>query len=128
MSEKTRKILITVFILTALCLIGAWQRSKPTFRGTRAANPDGYLLNFEEMNREDAHSMRLDADSQLKCQWEIEKGTVDILIQDKNSEVIYRGNKLDTADFLLDIKEYGVYTVTVKARNARGYVRVVVAQ
>lgn len=41
-----------------------------------------------------------------------------------NGTAVYRGNGRETTDFLVNIREDGVYTVVVEARRAKGTIHI----
>ena len=96
------------------------------FDGTRVRNPDAYLLTFTCMNQDDAHSMPMEAGDQLRVEYEIQRGRVDVRVETEDGEMIYRGDRVDSADFALPAARAGMYRVSVHAENAAGKLSFVV--
>ena len=90
------------------------------FDGTRVRNSDAYLLAFTCMNQDDAHSMRMEAGDQLRVEYEIQRGRVDVRVELEGGETLYRGDRVDSASFALPAVRAGEYRVSVHAENAAG--------
>ena len=95
-----------------------------SFTGSRVKNPDAYLLDIEKMNGTDLHTLALREGDILQIQFETEKGSLYIEIKAPDGTTIYRGNGKETTDFTVNIRESGVYTVTVEARRAKGTIHI----
>ena len=95
-----------------------------SFTGSRVKNPDAYLLDIEKMNGTDLHTLALREGDILQIQFETEKGSLYIEIKAPDGATIYRGNGKETTDFTVNIRESGVYTVTVEARRAKGTIHI----
>ena len=130
MQMRHRRIIIIV-LCAALLIAGAIavQRMismQSRFDGTRVRNPDAYLLEFSCMNQDDAHSMRMEAGDQLRVEYEIQRGRVDVRVEAEDGEAIYRGDRVDSAGFALPVERAGAYTVSVHAEGAAGRLSFVV--
>ena len=90
------------------------------FDGTRVRNPDAYLLAFTCMNQDDAHSMRMEAGDQLRVEYEIQRGHVDVRVETEEGEKVYCGDRVDSGSFALPAARDGEYGVSVHAENAAG--------
>lgn len=95
-----------------------------SFTGSRVKNPDAYLLDIEKMNGTDLHTLALREGDILQIQFETEKGSLYMEIKAPDGTTIYRGNGKETTDFTVNIRESGVYTVTVEARRAKGTIHI----
>ena len=95
-----------------------------SFTGSRVKNPDAYLLDIEKMNGTNLHTLELREGDILQIQFETEKGSLYIEIKAPDGTTIYRGNGKETTDFTVNIRESGVYTVTVEARRAKGTIHI----
>ena len=95
-----------------------------SFTGSRVKNPDAYLLDIEKMNGTDLHTLELHEGDILQIQFETEKGSLYMEIKAPDGTTIYRGNGKETTDFTVNIRESGVYTVTVEARRAKGTIHI----
>lgn len=112
---------LLVFAGAAAFLSGSHQEG---FTGSRVKNPDAYLLDIQRMNGTDLHTLELLEGDALQIQFETEKGTLYMEIKAPGGTAIYRGNGKETTDFTVNIRESGVYTIVVEARQAKGTVHV----
>ena len=116
------------WVMAALVLAGAaaflFGYNQEGFTGSRVKNPDAYLLDIEKMNGTDLHTLALREGDILQIQFETEKGSLYIEIKAPDGTTIYRGNGKETTDFTVNIRESGVYTVTVEARRAKGTIHI----
>ena len=94
------------------------------FTGSRVKNPGAYLLDIQRMNGTDLHALELRKSDILHIQFETEKGSLYMEIKAPDGTTIYRGNGKETTDFTVNIRESGVYTVTVEARRAKGTIHI----
>ena len=94
------------------------------FTGSCVKNPDAYLLDIEQMNGTDVHTLELEAGSVLKIRFEAAKGSLYMEIKAPDGTSLYRGNGKGPADFTVNITQTGVYTVVVEARHAKGTIHV----
>lgn len=98
--------------------------SEENFTGDRVKNPDSYILAFERMNGQDSHSLSLKEGDALSVEFSVEKGRVDLAIENDSGNAIYKGNKIEDGIFEVIIPADGEYTVSVNAKNARGEIRI----
>ncbi|MBR3016977.1 MAG: hypothetical protein IKH57_07865 [Clostridia bacterium] len=124
---RTRKktILLTVLIVVILAsgILTLTMRQDTKFDGDRISDPGHFALRFDRMNMTDSETIVLQEGDVLHVSWQIEKGFVDIMIGQKNEEVVYQANDRpagDKADFYVEIPKTGAYTITVSAREAKG--------
>lgn len=120
-----RKRILAIAASAALLIAGAVAAQRmiamqSRFDGTRVRNLDAYLLDFSCMNQDDAHSMRMEAGDQLRVEYEIRRGRVDLRVETENGEMLYRGDRVDSGSFALPAERDGTYTVSVHAENAAG--------
>ena len=105
----------------ALLLLGY---NREGFTGSCVKNPDAYLLDIEQMNGTDVHTLELEAGSVLKIRFEAAEGCLYMAIRAPDGTALYRGNGKGPADFTVNITQTGVYTVVVEARHAKGTIHV----
>ena len=120
---RRRGILGIVACAALLVTVIAAQRTgavESRFDGSRVCNADRYLLEFSQMNRDDAHSLHMDADDMLRVEYEIQRGRVDVRVETEEGEVIYRGDRAESGSFALPAVRAGEYAVSVHAENAAG--------
>ena len=116
-------IVVCLLAAGALALI---LRPGAVFDGDRIrqTDPQRFTLRFARMNRDDAETFSLQAGDVLRVSWRIESGSADIVIGRAVEAPIYQANgrgKGDEADFELTIPETGDYTISISARQARGW-------
>ena len=125
MTKKSKAVFI---VLTLLILAGLAVfllcTNQEGFTGSRVKNPDAYLLDIEKMNGTDIHTLELQEGDILQIQFETVKGSLYMEIKAPDGTAVYRGNRKETTDFTVNIRESGVYTVVVEARNAKGIIHV----
>ena len=119
---KSRKAVLIVLLLLVLAGIAVFLfcSNQEGFNGSRVKNPDAYLLDIEKMNGTDLHALELHEGDVLQIQFETEKGSLYMEIKAPDGTTIYRGNGKVTTDFMVNIRESGVYTIVVEARHAKG--------
>ena len=114
--------------LSLLLIAGAavflFSYNQEGFTGSRVKNPGAYLLDIQRMNGTDLHALELRKSDILHIQFETEKGSLYMEIKAPDGTTIYRGNGKETTDFTVNIRESGVYTVTVEARRAKGTIHI----
>ena len=89
----------------------------------RSTDPECFTLRFRAMNGDDAETLTLREGDELRVAWQIESGSVDVVIAMRGEGPLYRAEgrgEGDAADFHLTIPKSGEYTVTVSARKAKG--------
>ncbi|MBR4100289.1 MAG: hypothetical protein IKK51_00235 [Oscillospiraceae bacterium] len=125
MTKRNKTVLI---VLTLLILAGVAAfllcTNQEGFTGSRVKNPDAYLLDIEKMSGTDLHTLELQEGDVLDIQFETVKGSLYMEIKAPDGTAVYRGNRKETTDFTVNIRESGVYTVVVEARYAKGIIHV----
>ena len=125
MMKKSKAVFI---VLTLLILAGVAVfllcTNQEGFTGSRVKNPDAYLLDIEKMSGTDLHTLELQEGDVLDIQFETVKGSLYMEIKAPDGTAVYRGNRKETTDFTVNIRESGVYTVVVEARYAKGIIHV----
>ena len=123
---KSKKAVLLVLPLLFLAGVAAFLffYNQEGFTGNRIKNPDAYLLDIERMNGTDLHTLELHEGDVLQIQFETVKGSLYMEIKAPDGTTIYRGNGKETTDFMVNIRESGVYTIVVEARHARGTIHI----
>lgn len=117
---KKSKVLIGVVALIALVAVIVFFWPKQQFAGSKLKNSDCYRLDMEYMYEKDQHEISCQKDDKLHCSFQIEKGRVDIYIRAFDGEVIYQGNNIQSADFIVSINREGIYIIEVNGKKAEG--------
>ena len=122
MSNK-KAIVLAVGAVVVLALAGivfVLTSSQPVLRGQRVNNPDYYHLDVRQMTMVDTSVVPLTGGQEVKVDFDIEKGSCDLVIGIEGQQPLYRGNDLDEGSFVLTAPFTGPYTVTVEARGMAG--------
>ena len=125
MTKRNKAVLIALplLVLAGIALLASCS-DQGSFSGSRVKNPDAYLLDIEKMNGTDLHTLELREGDVLQIQFETEKGTLYMEIKAPDGTSLYRGNGKETTDFTVNIRESGIYTISVEARRAKGTIHV----
>lgn len=123
MKQQTKRWILAAVFLVAICVAAALiiQNRPSQFNGSRVKNPDAYLLDFTSMQQDDSHSLYLAANDVLQVEFGINRGEVNVQIGIEGEEPIYRGSKVDTANFELPISQPGDYVIAIEAHGAEGF-------
>lgn len=128
-AKRAIKLLTVLFcIAAAILLIGALH----AFRLNHGNNlgwrllktQDSYALESQQMNGADSHTLNLTAGDVLQVTFKTEKGSLHMEITAPDGTLLYAGNGEETTAFEINISETGAYTVTVKARHAKGNIHI----
>ena len=129
MSRIKPAVLVTdILVLLAGLALFSSCGSQGSFTGSRVKNPDAYLMDIENMNGTDRHTLNLQEGEVLRIRFETVKGALKMEIEAPDGTAIYCGNGEETTDFTVSIPESGVYTVVVEARHAKGTVHIQLAE
>ena len=123
-----KKALIGALILIVLG-IGAYifiAHPAVQFSGERtvSSSPASFSLRFTVLNTTDAQTLSFQEGDALSVSWQIESGSIDLLIAMEGEEPLYQANgreKGDEAAFDLIVPKTGDYTITVTGKNAKGW-------
>ena len=123
---KSKKVMLAAAFLLLLAGAAAFLfcYDQPGFTGSRVKNPDAYLLDIQQMNGTDLHTLELHEGDVLQIQFETVKGSLYMEIKAPDETTIYRGNGKETTDFTVNIRESGVYAIVVEARHAKGTIHI----
>ena len=118
-------IILSMFVIVAVfVVVVAFIFNQKGFKGNRIKNPDSYLLEMERMNGTDLHTLDLQAGDVLQIQFETKKESMYMEIKAPDGTTIYSGNGRETTDFIVNIHENGVYSISVEAKRAKGTIHI----
>lgn len=121
--------LITLCVLIVAGMIVLFSGcNRKTFMGSCIKNPDAYLLDAEQMNKTDQHTMNLQKGDFLSIQFETTSGSLSLKITAPDGRNVYTGNGTAATDFTISISQSGTYTVTVTAVRAKGKIHIQVTE
>ena len=122
-----KKVLLWTALAVAVLGVAAFSlfpRHSVKFDGDRVKTAERFSLRFDIMNTDDAETLSLREGDGLRAAWNIESGSVDILIGAAGAEPLYRADgrgKGDAANFELTVPSAGEYVISVSAREAKGW-------
>jgi len=124
-----KKVIMIVCVLTVLGIAAyiVWDNYE-IFKGQRVKNPDCYSIEFELMNQKDTHTIALQAGDILTVDFSVARGRLDMTVIHADGKAIYTGNDLHSGVFDLIADREDVYTITVSARHATGFVNISAAE
>ena len=125
--DKVVSIALPLLVLVGITVFLSCS-NREGFTGSRVKNPDAYLMDIENMNGTDRHTLNLQEGDVLRIRFETVKGALKMEIEAPDGTAIYCGNGEETTDFTVSIPESGVYTVVVEARHAKGTVHIQLAE
>ena len=109
-------MLSAMFFLLAGCGTGS------VFDGSRVSNASGFRMEYSILDQEESADLNLTEGDRLQVSLSHTEGSVDVTVQIKGKEPIYRGNGQQNADFVLEITETGDYQLSVSGHQAKGSV------
>lgn len=120
-----------LFCLLALLAVGLavfffvrGSQDSGTFRGSCVKNLDSYMLDIENMNGTDGHTLELQKGDTLQIHFAVEKGSIRLTITAPDGAELYTGNGTEATDFTVNIPADGIYAISVEARQAAGSLRI----
>ncbi|MBR4332702.1 MAG: hypothetical protein IKP72_08500 [Clostridia bacterium] len=125
-----KKIVIEAFLLIVLGIAAYVFIARPAvqFSGERtvSSDPASFSLRFTVLNATDAQTLSFREGADLAVSWQIESGSIDLVIAMEGEEPLYQANGRgngDAAAFDLTIPKSGEYTITVTGKNAGGWLK-----
>lgn len=115
--NKTAVISLLVFLVS---LTGCGD--KVTFSGSKTSNANQFLVDFDVLNTTVSSQMALLVDDTIEVTIDIEKGTIDIIVESELGSIAYQGNDAENGHFYIIIQEAGTYTFTLTGVKAKGSV------
>ena len=122
-SEKRILLLLGILLVAGLMLFLP-SCNQEIFIGHDIKNSDLYLLDVEQMNGTDSHSIELQAGAMLAVHFETVKGSMHMEISAPDESCLYAGNGKGVTEFTLNISESGTYFISVEAYHAKGIIQV----
>lgn len=120
-NKKTAIIVIVVFfVVAAISITFPLLYLRQGFDGEITKDANYYSLSAEWMNGASSHSLNLDKGDTLTVDFNVEKGSIYLLIQDPEANAVYSGNGSEVNHFEVNILEKGTYALTVRGNHAKG--------
>ena len=124
MTIKNRILLILGVLLVVGLIFFLPSCNQEIFIGHDIKNSDLYLLDVEQMNGTDSHSIELQAGAMLAVHFETVRGSMCMEIQAPDGSPLYQGNGKGVTEFTVNIPESGTYSIFVEAHCAKGIIQV----
>lgn len=109
-----------VVLLMAAMLVGC--SNNATFSGSKTGDADHFDIEFEVLNSSFTHDVELEEGESLEVTATKESGKISLRIQCGESDPVYQGDNMESANFKVYINESGTYTITVSGLKAKGHV------
>jgi hypothetical protein len=93
-----------------------------TFSGSKTGDADHFDIEFEVLNSSFTHDLELEEGESLEVTATKESGKISLRIQCGESEPVYQGDNMESANFKVNINESGTYTINVSGQKAKGHV------
>ena len=122
-----KKVITTILSLTIVFAVVGCSNSKVSFDGSKTSNDDSFLVDFQVLDTKVYSIMHLSQGDIIETTIDIEKGSVDILVESENGIKAYRGDEVESGSFVIEITEAGTYTFSVSGNKAAGSVHFVKA-
>jgi uncharacterized membrane protein YhfC len=120
-SITSAKSALLVMILFALIII-VTGCTKDTFSGSKTGNDHQFLVDFDVLNTTVDSKMPLLEGDRIGTTIDIQKGKVDIVVENEDGEFAYRGHEVESGRFTIEIQEAGTYHFVVTGTKAKGSV------
>ena len=115
---------IAIILLVAGLMFFLSSCNQEIFIGHDIKNSDLYLLDVEQMNGTDSHSIELQSGAMLAVHFETVKGSMHMEISAPDGSSLYAGNGKGVTEFTVNISESGAYSIFVEAHHAKGIIQV----
>lgn len=109
-------------MLAAMAFLLAGCGTGSIFDGSRVSDASGFQMEYSMLNREESADLDLSEGERLQVNLSHTEGYVDVTVGLEGKEPIYRGNRQQNADFILEIAEPGSYHISVCGHQAKGSV------
>ena len=124
MTAKNRILLILGMLLVVGLMLFLPSCNREIFIGHDIKNSDLYLLDVEQMNGADSHSIELQTGAMLAVHFETVRGSMCMELQAPDGSPLYQGNGKGVTEFTVNIPESGTYSILVEAHHAKGTVSI----
>ena len=109
-----------VCMLAAMLFLLTGCGTGSVFDGSRVSDASGFRTEYSILNQEESADLTLREGDCLRVSLSHTEGTVDVTVGMNGKELIYRGNRQQNADFVLEIAETGNYHILVSGQQAKG--------
>ena len=119
--QSKRKAAAGFCMLAAMIFLLAGCGTGSVFNGSRVSDTSSFRMEYSMLNREESADLNLSEGDRLQVDLSHTEGTVNVTVGLEGKEPIYRGNRQQNADFILEIDELGSYHISVSGHQAKGY-------
>ena len=118
--QSKRKGTAGICMFAAMIFLLAGCGTGSVFNGSRVSDASGFRMEYSILNREESAGLNLTEGDRLQVSLSHTEGTVDVTVGMEGQTPIYRGNRQQNADFVLEIAETGSYHISVSGHQAKG--------
>ena len=120
--QSKLKAAACIYMLATLLFLLTGCGTDSVFDGSRVSDVSSFRMVYSMLNREESADLFLSKGDRLQVDLSHTEGSVDVTVGMEGKEAIYRGNKQQNADFVLEITETGSYHISVYGQQAKGSV------
>ncbi len=120
--QSKRKAAAGFCMLAAMIFLMVGCGTGSVFDGSRVSDAFSFRMEYSMLNREESADLNLMEGDRLQVDLSHTEGSADVTVGMEGKEAIYRGNKQQNADFVLEITETGSYHISVYGQQAKGSV------
>lgn len=115
-----KKMLTFFFMLLFILSLISCTATK--FDGNRTGNDSQLIMDFKVLNTTDYQLLELEQGDIVNIEIVSDSGQLNIEVKKDNDAPIYKGTKVPTGSFQIEISESGTYKFSVTGKNAKGSV------
>lgn len=123
---EVNSLRLIVLCILLVSIVGCVK--EPVFNGSRTSNDTQFILEYEVLNDTKTHDMELEEGTIINVVISDNSGRVDILVEDVNGEIAYKGDHASSGNFSFKIPKTETYTFSVTGSKAKGGVSFKVAE
>ncbi|MDP4179577.1 MAG: hypothetical protein Q8942_00610 [Bacillota bacterium] len=108
---------VCLLLLIALTMVGC---QKSEFDGSRASNDEQFILDYDVLNCEKEHNLKLEKGMKLDVEIVNQSGRIDVKVVGTTGNVLYKGDNASSNSFVLTAQTTDTYKISVKGKDAKG--------
>lgn len=118
--QSNLKAAAGICLLAAMLFMLTGCGTGSVFDGSRVSDASGFRMEYSILNREELADLNLSEGDRLQVSLSHTEGYVDVTVSMTGKEPIYRGNRQQNANFVLEIPETGTCHISVSGHRAKG--------
>lgn len=115
-----KKVTILLVCMMMITLSGC---AKERFDGMSVTGESGVYLDFDSLKRDEIHEFEMEKNQAAHIEIEVEEGDLDILLESKDGDTVYKADNASDGDFEVTVDEAGTYIFSVSGKKAKGTVK-----